>query len=434
MAANPAYSQRLPDRVKLPSAHIDLPGELRYLDTRVVPLIHEIQRYQRADGSVEPRHRDDADAALSALRDGLNRSALFTERSRQALDHDLTSWRGAGLESPPQFDASRDAIEGPGDKELAMFAGPAFMPNSGTTKPLFELVLILRDEPEILRTVREDYPHGDSACQSTRVLTGSRHATGGQCVVLFPENVLASTSVERQKFAWFFMNKHIPTHRWTLERIHERCGDNLFAEGDPLASPRLDADGMYDTRCCWAHLHEHHHQTGPRPLAHNLALKTRRYTGLLEEMKVDCQSMQACLRDDSIPYRWEVIEFVLLDRLFRYPTGSDALSNDDAGAGVLMGTWLLRHGVLTASGGPGDQIRLASRAATLDAIDALVAEVLAVETLDEDSYLKAAREFTLSVLDPPERAGDLYSKPADWLASIFACSPDGLATTGEADD
>lgn len=425
MVVHSPYLRRLLDAAKLPSADTNLPGELACLDTRVVPLIHELQAYQRADGSIEPHHRDVAAAALSGLRDELNGSALFPERSRDALDHDLIGWRGAGLESPPHFDASRDAIEGPGDKELALFAGPAFMPNSGTTKPLFELVLIMRDEPESLETVRADYPHRDSACQSTRVLTGSRHATQGQCVVLFPENVLASTTVERQKFAWFFMNKHIPTYQWTLAQIQERCGSSLFAEGDPLASPRLDPDGMYDTRCCWAHLHEHHHQTGPRPLAHNLALKTQRYTGLLEELKVDCQSMQACLRDDTIPYRWEVIEFVLLDRLFRYPTGSDALSNDDAGAGVLLGTWLLRRGVLTASGG---QTRLASRTATLDAVDALVAGILALEVLDEDAYVKAAREFTLSVLGPPERAGDLYTKPADWLASVFACTPDGLAT------
>jgi Family of unknown function (DUF6421) len=425
------YPQRLLDAVKLPSADTDLPGELARLDGRIVPLVHELQRYQRADGSVEPRHAAAAAAALAVLRDELRGSALFPERSQQAFDHDLAKWRSAGLESPPRFDASRDAIEGPADKELAMFAGPAFMPNSGTNAPLFQLVLIMRDEPGSLHSVRESYPHHDSACQSTRVLTGSRHAREGQCVVLFPENIPASSEVTRQKFAWFFMNKHIPTYQWTLARIRERCGDSLFAEGDPLASPQLGADGMYDTRCCWAHLHEHHHQVGPRPLARNLALKTQRYTGLLEELKVDCQSVQACLRDATIPYRWEVFELVLFDRLFRYPCGDDALSNDDAGAGVLLGTWLLRHGVLNQSAG---RPRLASRAETVRAVDELVGEILAAEELAEAAYPKTAEAFALSVLDPPEQPGDLYAKPADWLASVFACAPGSLAHAGGGDD
>jgi Family of unknown function (DUF6421) len=424
VAVHSAYPQRFLAAAKLPPAATDLPAEVGHLNGRAVPLVQELQRYQRDDGSVDPRHGKAAGAALSALREQLHASALFPARSREAFDHDLAAWRDAGLDTPPRFDASRDAIEGPQDKELALFAGPAFMPNSGAAGPLFQLVLIMRDEPGALAGVRQTYPHMESACQSTRVLAGSRHATEGQCVVLFPENVLASTPVVRQKFAWFFMNKHIPTYQWTLDRIHERCGDSLFAEGDPLASPWLDPDGMYDTRCCWAHLHEHHHQVGPRPLAGNLALKTRPYTGLLEEMKVDCQALQACLRDDTIPYRWEVFEFVLFDRLFRYPCGSDALSNDDAGAGVLLGTWLLRHGALK------DRTRLASRAEAVHAVDALVAEVLAVEELDDDAYQDEAREFTLSVLDPPAREGDLYAKPADWLSSVFAVSPDGLAGAG----
>lgn len=311
-----------------------------------------------------------------------------------------------------------------------MFAGPAFMPNSDTRAPLFQLVLIMRDEPESLQDVRENYPHSDSACQSTRVLTGSRQARAGLCVVLFPENVPASTQVTRQKFAWFFMNKHIPTHQWALGQIHQRCGASLFAEAEPLASPALDADGMYDTRCCWAHLHEYHHQVGPRPLASNLALKTRRYTGLLEELKVDCQTLQACLRDATIPYRREVFEFMLFDRLFRYPCASDAVSNDDSGAGVLLGTWLLRHQAVTVSDG---RAQLVSRAETVRAVDALVSEILALEELDEAAYLKAAEEFTLSVLDPPAQPGELYAKPADWLSSVFACSPGSLVTDGGGD-
>src|SRR5215472_11745994 len=250
MVMQDVYSQRLTQRLKLPSAQTDLVTEARRLEVKAVPLVHELQDHQRADGSVEPRHRAAAAQALTELRDDLRDCALFSEPSLEALDHDLDEWRAAGLESVPRFDASRDVIEGPDDKELALFAGPAFMPNSDTRSPLFQLVLIAHDEPDSLRSVREDYPHPESACQMIRVLTGSRQAKDGQCVVLFPENVLASTQVTRQKFAWFFMNKHISTYQWALAQVRERCGSSLFAEGEPLASPMLDAEGIYDTRCC----------------------------------------------------------------------------------------------------------------------------------------------------------------------------------------
>ena len=426
MVVQDTYSRRLLETVKLPSAETDLIAEARRLESKAVPLVHELQVYQRADGSVEPRHRVSAAQALSALRDELRDSSLFGGSSLEALDHDLEDWCAAGIESVPRFDASRDAIEGPDDKELALFAGPAFMPNSDTRAPLFQLVLVMRDEPDSLRGVRKHYPHPESACQMIRVLAGSRQAKEGQCVVLFPENIPASTKVTRQKFAWFFMNKHIPTYQWTLAQIRERCGDSLFAEGEPLASPNLDAEGIYDTRCCWAHLHEHHHQFGPRPLARNLAVKTQWYTGLLEELKVDCQSLQACLRDVAMPYRLEVFEFVLFDRLFRYPTAVDANRNSDAGAGVLLGTWLLRNGALK---GNGDRLQLASRAETVRAVDALVGEILALEELDDEAtYTKEAESFALSVLDPPSGADDKYAKPADWLSSVFAV-PAGIETS-----
>jgi uncharacterized protein DUF6421 len=430
MVVRSRYSPRLLDAIKLPCASTDLLSEVAHLDEEVTPLVHELQDYQRADGSVEPRHRGPAAQTLSALRDELHRSALFPQRSREAFDLDLATWRAAGLESPPKFDASRDAIDGPGDKELALFAGPANMPNSDTRSPLFQLVLIMRDEPDSLRSVRENYPHLESACQTTRVLTGSRQATTGQCVVLFPENIPAASKVARQNFAWFFMNKHIPTYQWTLAKIRERCGNSLFAAGDPLSSPQLDAEGMYDTRCCWAYLHEHHHQVGPRPLARNLALKTQWYTGLLEELKVDCQSTQVCLADVTMPYRWEVLEFVLFDRLFRYPCAGDALYNTDAGAGVLLGTWLLRTGVLKSGNG---RAQLASRAQTVEAVDDLVAKILALEELDAESYSRQAEEFALSVLDPPARPGEQYAKPDDWLSSIFASPPGSFDHAGDND-
>lgn len=97
----------------------------------------------------------------------------------------------------------------------------------------------------------------------------------------------------------------------------------------------------------------------------------------------------------------------------------------------MLGTWLLRHGVLTGSNG---RAQLASRTQAVEAVDALVAKIVTLEQLDAAAYTKEAEEFALSVLDPPERAGEQYAKPADWLSSVFAVSPGSLDHAGANDD
>lgn len=396
----------------------ELIEEITRVQDALVPIVHEIQDCQRDDGSVDPSQAEQALDRLRAVAAELRTLKLATEHAQDdAFERDLARWEAEGLETPPRFDASRDAIEGPADGELAMFVGPAYLANAETRSPLVQTVVIVRDEPAPLRILAERYPHPTNKCQSTRLLAGSRHAKGGECVVLFPENVPARTPVERQRFAWFFMNKHVPVLRWSLDQVGRWCGDSLFGGGEEMATPALDRSGVYDTRCIWAYLHEYHHHNGPRPLATNLATKTQWYTGLLEELKVDCQSLQACLADEQLPYRAETFELVLLDRLFRYPQAADALVNSDAGAGVVLGTWLLREGVVR---GDGERAQLASRADVVRAADRLVDEIVALEKLDDTAYPEQAEAFALSVLDPPQSADDRYAKPADWTASIFA--------------
>lgn len=398
------------------STHNNLKAEISLLTQRAVPYVHELQRYQRLGGSIDPQHRDAATAALRGLDDALGESALYPEHSREAFKQDVAAWQETDMQSAPRWDASRDAVKRPLDKELALYTGPANLPNAGSDRPLFQLMLVMRDEPDSLRGVRERYPRVESTCQLSRVVAGSTHSMQGQCVTLFPEHIPASNPVMEQNFAWFLMNKHIPMYQWALGQIRELCGENLFLEGDPLYSTELDDEGMYEARCCWGHLHEYYHQVGPRPFRSNREFKTQLYTGLLEELKVDLQTVQACIRDTDLPYRWEVLELMLFDRLFRYPRASDALTNDDSGAGVLLGTWLLRHGAVRSA--------LVSRAEVMRAIDELVDQILALEELEDgNDYVKGAEEFTVSMLAPPEKPGDLYSKPADWLSSMFALGP-----------
>ena len=56
MVVRATYSQRLLDAARLSSAKADVRAEAERLESKAVPLVHELQRYQRPDGSVEPSH------------------------------------------------------------------------------------------------------------------------------------------------------------------------------------------------------------------------------------------------------------------------------------------------------------------------------------------------------------------------------------------
>jgi hypothetical protein len=90
----------------------------------------------------------------------------------------------------------------------------------------------------------------------------------------------------------------------------------------------------------------------------------------------------------------------------------------------MLGTWLLREGVVR---GDGNRAQLASRADVVAATDRLVDEIVAIEKLDDATYPVQAESFALSVLDLPGSPGDRYAKPPDWSASIFAKAGGGRA-------
>ncbi|WP_375616209.1 MULTISPECIES: hypothetical protein [unclassified Bartonella] len=119
------------------------------------------------------------------------------------------------------------------------------------------------------------------------------------------------------------------------ERLLGRDNKFLFSQ---LYSRNLSKEEIYDMRCLWGTIITTMHitpDTRPRPLDKNLYIKLNWFTGLLEETKVDLITMRIMLKGCSKIWK-ERIEFVLLERIFRYPKGSDQHITFDADTGLLL--------------------------------------------------------------------------------------------------
>ncbi|CAN0483728.1 unnamed protein product, partial [Scytosiphon promiscuus] len=160
-----------------------------------------------------------------------------------------------------------------------------------------------------------------------------------------------------------------------------------------------DPRACYKARCVWGYLHDYFHHQGPRPFDRHVSIKTRWFTGLLEEIKVDLQSLLAC-RTGGIPDGDAVAEFILLDRAFRYPLEPDWYRNFDSGTGLILLAMLEEHGALRLL--PDGRFEIDANALE-SAARHFIAEVEAIEQEDDAIYLARAKDLVRRYL--PEGTG-----------------------------
>ncbi|WP_328940806.1 DUF6421 family protein [Streptomyces sp. NBC_00250] len=351
-------------------------------------------------------------AALDEVRaavEGL--SGLLSDRQISATLADLAVWAGTGCEGVPNFDATRDAVPAPEDGEAAAYIGPVILPNSDRHEVHIEAFSVVRQDPDCTPYLQDVYPHPKAVFQSTRLLSASRGLREGNCVVFFPENIPAATRCTHQNFAWFFFNRHVDIYAQTLAITERLCGPGSpFAADTGLVSPGIDPEDVYQARCVWGYLHDYFHHTGPRPLDQHLPLKTKWRPGLLEELKVDMKTAIACFEED-VPFGPVVFEYVLLERLFRYPAQPEPLRNFDSGTGFALGTWLAAHGLFTEDGQ--GRRALGAKAEIVECVRELVRRIEKIETIeDDDAYRTGAVDFLYgTLLRRPESKPDRYGGP-----------------------
>ncbi|MGJ3264746.1 MAG: DUF6421 family protein [Salinarimonas sp.] len=381
----------------------------------LVAITRAIAAAQAPDGSLPDDAADARDLlARAAARAAQVARALGAPAQADAIAADTASWLAAGARDRPDFGRTRDAMRAPEEGAPFFFFGPLRLANGGRAGYRFETFLAIREEPTgaAYRALYEAYPHPKNICQSAHLVAGTPGLSRGNNIVFFPENIASATLPERQRYALFFFNK--------FKRIYDTITVPTWdAAGVPAAlrNSRIDEPRRaYEARCVWGYLHDYFHHQGTRPFDEQIGLKTRWFTGLLEELKVDLATYRAC-RAGGVPEGDAVAEFILFDRTMRYPGEPDWSRNFDSGTGLLLLAYLREAGALRVR----DDGRLAIDLAAVDeAASTFVAEVEALETGGDEAYLSGAEAMVRRFLPAPDEGEIRFGAPAFLRESAFA--------------
>lgn len=216
------------------------------------------------------------------------------------------------------------------------------------------------------------YPSPAVRAVNTRFATAGFRAP--LCVALFPENFMAREAIVADDAVFYFMDRFVERFwRVTSPVLHRLSSPETFVGLKSIAPSEVLV-----AAATWVHLHEHFHRQGFLPLPDYLHMKKTRSAAGLEEVRVDVLTVIACLQESARghPGARTVADFVLAERLFRYPFQGTPQSNYDArGVQVLFG-FLERRGVLEVRG---EQLHLHRE----DLVPALKEFVIAINHLEQ---------------------------------------------------
>ena len=316
----------------------------------VIFLVNDFRKLQNYDGSVKVSNLQTAHEILKKILFftkliTINNASVFLESFRI----DIETWIDKGLQNEPDFYLTRDSYVSPKNNEYSFFIGVVKSQNSKTSKGFFlECFLVKREEPIECEVLYKKFPHPKNICQSTKLICGSNGVFENNCIVFFPENIKSSKRIFKQNFALFFFNKFKKIfEEQTLKNI-DRLNINLndfSKKGLWSYTSCFSEQEIYISRCIWGYLHDYHHHQGIKPFDEFISLKTNWFVGLLEEVKVDFQTFLECIEND-LPYSKLVAQYILFDRIFRYPFQEDRKFNFDSGTGVFIYNWFINEGVI----------------------------------------------------------------------------------------
>jgi len=383
----------------------------------IISLVDEIRARQELDGSIKDPGPADY-ARINGLTAELDRQAGAIDGLSPALLaatlEDLGRWAQNGLHQRPLFDRTLASFKTPLPGEALFLLAPMRATNGPDPEGFrLELVTGYRSETTYLADAGQYTEHYVAPFQCIKLGAASKGFLQGNCIVLFPESVAAASKVDKQAFALFFFSKFFPIYN--NQTIVE--ADRLFGHDSPflfgqLSSRQMSEADMYDARCLWGYYHDYAHHTGPRPLDKNLYIKLNWFTGLLEETKCDLITVRLVQRHR--PDFWqEIAEFILLERMFRYPKGSERHMTFDAGTGILLFEILMNAKALIED----ERGRLKFDTERLgEQISSVIADIEALETLDDEAYLAGARDYVQTHLGAPENPRARFNFPASHYA------------------
>lgn len=229
-------------------------------------------------------------------------------------------------------------------------------------------------------------------------------------VALFPENHIDNLQ-EPDDRIFYFIDKFVERH----QRITRKMIAHIVHEDDFKLLRGASALDIEQASSHWVWLHEFHHRTGHLPLPAFLRLKSLKPLAGLEELRVDLNALQVCLSGDAMPARLAEMtyQFILAERLLRYPVEGSVKPNYDAVASQLLFKFLLAHGGLQLDNGI---IRLTGSlnralAAFLARVNAIEATIL---TSSPEAVQQGLLDFVHEYVDFDPLLGDYRHQEFFW--------------------
>ncbi|WP_188388665.1 DUF6421 family protein [Priestia taiwanensis] len=374
------------------------------LKDKVLPNLEEIRNYQGTNGEIIKNHERakvillDVVAVTEAIYESLHLTTVWNAFKKDVLD-----WIERGIDQTPYFDRTLLAYSPPANGEGTFFLGPIVTPNGPTQRGFYlEAFLAVREEPEIMKSIEEDLPHPKNGCESLKLIIGTQGFMEGKCIVFFPENVKTKENVTSQNFAMFFFNKF---HRIYNEDTLKRAG-TIFPDFN-FKSTSMSREDTYKARVIWGYLHDYYHHCGKKPFDQHIQAKMNFFAGILEEVKVDCQTILT-LTEKKYSYWEEITEFVLFERLLRYPSQHNAARNFDSGTGFFLFSWLVINGNSIVRD---DNWLHLDVTQCLQELRALVEEIEELETIHDDYHYKQEAERYVRQYLLPSDNGDKFIIP-----------------------
>lgn len=350
---------------------------------------------QESDGRVANRYLVIAEHIHAAITDAIADLRPPLNSLFDAAVGDLADWRHAGLDTPPVFDRSAQALGATPGEDLIAALAVARTPNSGRDGYKLELLVCRKHHSRLADAFRAASPIEPPS--AVRIVAASLGFTTGECLVLFPENIKRSRALPLQPFAVFVVDRFAELYRRrALDCVH------LVHPAWRVVITDQSDESLSEFRHVFTVIHDEEHKSGPRPLQSNLKLKSNHFCAVLDEARVDVRTLIRCANMSTDVGR-VLAELIYLDRVIRLPRVPNGQNSADGAAGLLELAYLSARGVnLEMVDGCGS---------VMPALSRLLADIEAVERIPDDDDYRAAAEHLVRAYLPPGSPPNRHALP-----------------------
>ncbi len=340
----------------------------------VIALVERVRACQLPNGAVDPARVDEATPALREAVQ-LLRPCVDSLPSLGTCLADMDEWLTAGLEAPPNM---RQLVKNgltliPEGGEDVMFTVTTTLNYS--EHPTLEFVHFRRFDGPAAAALRQVH-----VCKFLVIATLIEATSGfgleSNCIVAFTE-CLAGGGDMPDVMDVFFTSKNALRGKVILQPMMEHIlAPGVFAE---LRAATLD-----DLRLivpCKTVTHEWSHRQGVMPLTEFRVLFDNMIGAGLEEARVELNGAHILYgyAEQGGPYAaiyQMAAQFIIADRLLRYPYSAHPSENADAVSGQYFLGQFIDKGLLTCNAGG---VSLANRAEMIAGLRAILDEIRAVQ-------------------------------------------------------